>query len=185
MDLKRFKSTYSSRVFSDFSICSALLMTSTIICCSDEVNGSGCFHWLIVAVLTDQPEWSLNTDDDKYDNKLILNITSLWGPVVDHLDRPRHRMTSFVPEWRLSWLWVMKVCVLDWQVPTWLLAGARMALTVSGVWRAGPLLETECWLPSHLPSSALQSKHGHNNTFLHFTSLHYHYTILPQVRVTL
>ena len=39
-------------------------MTSTIICCSDEVNGSGCFHWLIVAVLTDQPEWSLNTDDD-------------------------------------------------------------------------------------------------------------------------
>ena len=33
--------------------------TSTIICCSEEFSGSGCFHWLIVAVLTDHPEWSL------------------------------------------------------------------------------------------------------------------------------
>ena len=159
-------------------------MTSTIICCSDEVNGSGCFHWLIVAVLTDQPEWSLNTDhDDDKDDNIQVNITSLWGPVVDHLDRPRHRMTSFVPEWRLSWPWVRKVCVLDLQVLTWLLAGARMALTVSGVGRAGPLLETEWWLPSHLPSSALQSKHGYNNSSQHFTSLHY--SIIPQVRLTL
>ena len=31
-------------------------ITSTIICCSEELSGSGCFHWLIVAVLTDQPE---------------------------------------------------------------------------------------------------------------------------------
>ena len=30
--------------------------TSTIICCSEEFSGSGCFHWLIVAVLTDHPE---------------------------------------------------------------------------------------------------------------------------------
>ena len=68
--LKR-QRTYSSLVFSDFSICSALLMTSTIICCSEEVNGSGCLHWLIVAVLTDQPEWSLNTDDDNDDNRQV------------------------------------------------------------------------------------------------------------------
>ena len=37
--------------------------TSTIICCSDELRGSGCFHWLIVAVLTDQPECSLQVKD--------------------------------------------------------------------------------------------------------------------------
>merc|ERR1719410_2080808 len=48
----------SSRVFSAFSICSARCITSTIIWCSEEVSGSGCFHWLMVAVFTDQPECS-------------------------------------------------------------------------------------------------------------------------------
>ena len=41
-------------------------MTSTIICCSEELSGSGCFHWLIVAVLTDHPEWSLHKINDTF-----------------------------------------------------------------------------------------------------------------------
>ena len=51
--------THSSLVFSAFSIISARWITSTIICCSEELRGSGCFQWLRLAVFTDQPEWSL------------------------------------------------------------------------------------------------------------------------------
>ena len=66
-------------------------LTSTIICCSEELRGSGCFHWLIVAVFTDQPEWSLmillfslrllffQTDCSCFGRKIIaIVIAGVW-----------------------------------------------------------------------------------------------------------